>query len=329
ADRLPRRVALDLELDEVLGEQVAHDLHQQVRLLVQEGGGSGLLAGPRRGGLRLLLDDLPLRLQPADVPVELLLADALGGGADDHARVLGDDPLEDVLEPAPFVLGQLAGDTGRAAGGHVHEEPARQGDLGGQPRALVPDRVLRDLHEDLVAAGQRLLDLPGLAFEAGRVPVDLARVEHRVASAADVDERRLHGRQHVLDPAEVDVADDGPAALRGDEVLAEHAVLEHPDLRGATAFAHHHRALDGLTPGEELGLGQDRGAPAPCLAAIPAPLTLGLEPRRATDAADAVALVALVVLLAVADVDHRVGRVVLRLAVGVVAAAALAPTAAA
>jgi len=49
----------------------------------------------------------------------------------------------------------------------------------------------------------------GLAAETGGVPVDLAGVQHGVATAADVDERGLHARQYVLDLAQVHVADHG------------------------------------------------------------------------------------------------------------------------
>ena len=40
------------------------------------------------------------------------------------------------------------------------------------------------------------------------VVLHVAPVEHGVLRRADVDERRLHAGQHVLDPAEVDVAVD-------------------------------------------------------------------------------------------------------------------------
>ena len=40
------------------------------------------------------------------------------------------------------------------------------------------------------------------------VVLHVAAVEHSVLGRGDVDERRLHARQHVLHPAEVDVAVD-------------------------------------------------------------------------------------------------------------------------
>ena len=93
------------------------------------------------------------------------------------------------------------------APGHVHQIAAGQRHLRGQPRALVSDRVLADLDDDVVARLERLLDLAAGAAETRCLPVHFARVQHAVAAAADVDERRLHRGQHVLHDAEVDVAD--------------------------------------------------------------------------------------------------------------------------
>jgi len=72
-----------------------------------------------------------------------------------------------------------------------------------------------------------------LALEVDGLPVHFTGVEHGVAAAADVDERRLHARQHVLHAAEVDVADQGGLGLPGDVVLDEHAVLDRTRTRAA------------------------------------------------------------------------------------------------
>ena len=64
------------------------------------------------------------------------------------------------------------------------------------------------------------------------VVLDVAAVEHRVLGGPDVDEGRLHAREHVLDPPDVDVAVDLGHVVRGpaDVVLDEVAALEHGDL---------------------------------------------------------------------------------------------------
>ena len=94
--------------------------------------------------------------------------------------------------------------------------------------------------------------------------------------------------QHVLHPAEVDVADQRGLRLAGDVVLDEHLVLEHGDLGEVLALADHHHPVDGLAAGQELGLADDRGAAAAGLAALAAALLLGLEPGRALERGDLV-----------------------------------------
>src|SRR3954454_24378698 len=241
-----------------------------MRLAVEQRGGVA-------GGLGLLLDDLPLGLQPVDVAGELLLRGALRGGPDDDAGVLGNDLLEDVLEPLPLGVRQLAADPRHRATGHVDQEPAGQVDLLGQPGALVADRVLGDLHQHLVTGLQRLLDRALLAGQVGGVPVDLTGVQDGVTALADVDERRLHAGQHVLDAAEVDVPGEGGRLGLRDVVLDEDVVLEDGDLRALAALADDHLAVHRLAPGEELGLGKDGRAPASGVPAVPATLALGLQ----------------------------------------------------
>ena len=76
-DGVPRLVARDDELGEVLVEQIPDHLDGQVRLAVEQ------LRGRARG---LLRDVLPLRAEPRDVVGELLLRRTFRGGADDDAR---------------------------------------------------------------------------------------------------------------------------------------------------------------------------------------------------------------------------------------------------
>ena len=279
-DRVPGVLALDHELAEVLGEQVPDDLEGQVGLAVEQLRGAALGLG---------LDVLPARLEPLDVAGQLVLAGALGGGAHDDARGVGDDLLEERLEPVALGVGQLAGDAAGRAVGDVDQEPAGQRDLAGEPGALVAHRVLGDLDQDGLARGQHRLDLARLALlVAQRGPVDLTGVQHGVAAAADVDERGLHRRQDVLDPAEVDVADQRGLRLAGDVVLDEHLVLEHADLGQVVALADHHDPVDGLAAGQELRLADDRRAAASGLAALAAALLLGLEPGRPGERGDLV-----------------------------------------
>jgi len=198
-DHVPGVRALDDETVEVLVEQVTNDLDHQIGLRVEQIG--------RLAGFDLALDVFPPRSEGSDITGELVLGRPLRGSADDDADVLGQDLLEERLEPGALVLGKLAGDAAGLTIGHQHQESARQADLAGESGTLLSDRVLGDLDQDRLAGLERVLDLACLAI-AECCPVDLSGVENGVASGADVDERGLHAWQHVLHLAEVDVADD-------------------------------------------------------------------------------------------------------------------------
>ena len=223
------------------------------------------------------------RGEPLDVAGQLILGRALGGGADDDAGRLREHLLEDLLQARALGVGELARDAVHRAAGHVDEVAAGKRDLAREAGALVADRVLRDLDEHAVAGLERELDATRLVAGLDGIPVDLAGVQHGVAAATDVDERRLHARQHVLHAAEVDVADERGVLVAGDVVLDEHVVFEDGDLDAAVLRAHDHDAVDGLAAREELGLGHD-GAATAGLAAVAAALLLGLEAGGALDA---------------------------------------------
>ena len=136
--------------------------------------------------------------------------------------------------------------------GHHDDEAAREAHLLGEPRALVRDRVLRDLHDDRLAVAQHPLDARLLALLAALDVVgvvrDVAAVEHTVLGRADVDERGFHAGQHVLDAAEIDVAVDRRVLVgrRRDVVLDQLAAFEHADVGEAVvADVHDHEVPAG------------------------------------------------------------------------------------
>src|SRR5215472_11583395 len=269
-DEVPFTVAGNDQVAEVLVEDVPDHPQGQVRLAVEQLRGAGRL--------RLLLDGFPLGSEPGHVARQLVCRRALGRCPHDHARVLRHDLTEDLLETAALGVGQFAADAGHAGARHVNQVPAGQADLTGQPGALVPDRVFRNLDQDRLPRLERGLDPLGLALQAAGVEIDLAGVQDSVPALADVDECRLHRGQHVLHLAEVHVADVRLMARLVHVVLDQHPVLEHGDLGSVGALANHHGALHGLTPGQKLRFGDDRRAAAARVASLPAALPLGLEP---------------------------------------------------
>ena len=139
------------------------------------------------------------------------------------------EPLDDLLQARALGVVEPARDAEPLALRHEHEEAAGQRDLGREPRALRLHRVLDRLHHDLLAAGDQVGDLLAVPLALELRHDDLVDVEEAVLLEADLDERRLHPGQDVVDGAEVDVAGDR-AALGALEVdLGDAVVLEDRD----------------------------------------------------------------------------------------------------
>ena len=311
-DALVHLVALDDQLAEIVVEDVAHHADRDVRLALQQ---LRPLAVPEL--LALGVDALPLADQALQILDDRLLLGTFGRGADNHAHVLRRDLRDNALEARTLALAQLAAHAGHAAGRHEHQKTPGERDLRSQASALVADRILGDLHEHRIARFERQLDAARLPFEAGRVPVHLTGIQHAVAGLADVDERRLHARQHVLHTAEVDVADRGDLLDVGDVMLDEHVVLDDGDLRVMAAFAHHHETVHVLAAREEVLL--DQLALAAALAAVvAAALLLRLQSGGALDVGD------LVDVLLLARAAH--GHLIVTLLVGRAGAATATAT---
>jgi hypothetical protein len=93
----------------------------------------------------------------------------------------------------------------------VDQHAAGDRDLGRQARALGADRILDHLHGQHLAVEQDLLDRVGrhccchcaaIAAVVGTGFPDVGHVQEGGALQADVDEGRLHARQHPHDLAE-------------------------------------------------------------------------------------------------------------------------------
>ena len=226
-------------------EDVPHDAQDEVEILMNHGG--------RRGGLGLLLDAGPEAGEEADVVVDLSLGHSLAGRADDEpalGRALGFDD-----RPQPVALGRVldpARDADVARARHADEIAAGKRDVRSDAGPLGAHRLLGHLDEDLLALLDPFLDGPELRgggrYHLGGVhlsllgerggqlllPGDVRGVQEGGLVEADVDERRLHPRQHADDLPLVDVAGDAALAATLDVQLDERRVLEerYPCLPG-------------------------------------------------------------------------------------------------
>ena len=253
-DGIPRVLALNDHRGEVLVEDVTHGLNHQVGLLVEH------LRSQHLAGVSLLLNLFPLRTQTVNVVGQLLFRSTLRRGTNNHASTLGQLVLQNLLQASTLSVGQLAGNTGHRTTRHVHQEATGQGNLAGQAGALVTNRVLGDLHQNRIAGLQGILNLAGCTVQTGDIPVDLARVQHSVAAATNVNERSFHGRQNVLNLTQVHVANQGILLGLGHEVLSQHAVLKHTNLDAAVLLTNQHLTVHGLAASQELSLSHDVAA---------------------------------------------------------------------
>ena len=133
----------------------------------------------------------------------------------------------------------------------VDDEAAGQRDLRRQPRALRLHRVLDGLDEDLLAAGEEVLDAPAVALALQLGADDLVDVEEAVLLETDLDERRLHAGEDVVDDALVDVAGDRAPSGALEVHLGHAVVLEHGD-----------RLLGDVDGDEQLALRRGQRRPA-------------------------------------------------------------------
>ena len=193
---------------EVLGEDVAHDAHRQVRLLEDQ--------RRRRRRLDALLEDLVELEQVLQLALEIRSLGAVRRGPDDRAAATQIELLGLLAKPVALAVLQPAGHADALAGGRVDHVAPGDRQLHRQARALGLQGVLDDLDDDLLPRLEQLVDARPVAaaalglLDAGQH--DLVDVQEPVLVEPDVDERRLEAGEDIVDAAVVDVADDRAAA---------------------------------------------------------------------------------------------------------------------
>ena len=165
--------------------------------------------------------------QVGQLALEVLAPRAVRGGAHDRAPTLELQALDGAAQPLAFLVLEALGDADALAGRRVDHVAARDRQVHREPRALGLERVLDDLHDDLLTGLEDVADaLAALLPTAAARDVDpgqhdLVDVQEAVLLEADVDERRLETVEHVVDAPEVDVADDRAASAPLDVQLGD------------------------------------------------------------------------------------------------------------
>ena len=146
---------VDADRRVVVGQQIAQQLRDQARLLVD---------GDRRAALLAALPHVdPDLVEVIQVGEDVFLRSARRRGADDHAAaeaVLLAEFLDDAAQARALVAAvDLARDADVIDGRHEDQEAAGQRDVTGQARALRAERLLRHLDDDVLPFLQQLFDL--------------------------------------------------------------------------------------------------------------------------------------------------------------------------
>ncbi|CAI2018248.1 Uncharacterised protein [Serratia ficaria] len=175
----------------------------------------------------------PQALEEGGVLRQLFFADAFRRGADDEpaqfVAVSGDGVLQALA--LGFAFNALRYPDVRRAR-HKHQVTRRQGDVGGQARALGAERILHHLHHQVlplahqfgdVAHVEVLLLIAGHAFGMRH---DVGGMQEGGLVQADIDERRLHARQDAADAPLVYIADDAAFGFAFDMDLLQDAAVD-------------------------------------------------------------------------------------------------------
>jgi hypothetical protein len=166
----------------------------------------------------------------------------VGRGADDRAAAAQVQALHLGAQPRALGVVEPARHADALARRRVDHVAPGDGQLHREPRALGLERVLDDLHDDLLPRAEQVGDArPGLLAATALHLLDarqddLVDVQEAVLLEAEVDERGLEAGQDVVDLALVDVADDGTAAAALEVDLGDAVAGREPALLAAAAL---------------------------------------------------------------------------------------------
>jgi len=227
---------IDANALRMLADQVAQHTLQQIEVLVQK--------RERRQAQRSILDARPGLAQISDVVGQLGVGGVFAIGAQDEAApaargLVAHQGLQARAQRLAFAHGYFLRDADMLVLRQKHQQPPGHADLGGEARALAANRVLDDLHHQRLALEHLLFNRHlrlALARQRTGVAVrvalpDIGHMQKRRALQPNVDERRLHARQHARHLAEVDVADQAALERALDVQLLHGAVLDHGHAR--------------------------------------------------------------------------------------------------
>ena len=181
-------------------------------------------------GLSAAFPDAPPQPgQKGHVLEQRLLADSLRRRAGNEAAIAFmalDIALQDLAQTTALLLAlDFLRHPGVRQRRHADQIARGDGDIGGQTRTLAAERILDHLHHQPVALMDQFVDLITTQF-ALRTD-DIGGMQEGGPLQTDVNEGRLHPRQHPAYPAFVDIAHQSATLGAFDDDLLHHAVFDH------------------------------------------------------------------------------------------------------
>src|SRR5262249_3198297 len=173
--------AVDPDGGEIVADVVAKDAFDEIQVAVQD---------RRRFALVVLfLNFIPGLAEKLDVGADFVVRCTACGRSNDEAAGESATRFADQAAEARAVFraGNFARDANVVDGRHVNEEAARQSDVAGDARALLTERLLRNLHDDFLARLQHFRNELRTARRAAVSAETLAAVMSVAMAAAAIE----------------------------------------------------------------------------------------------------------------------------------------------
>ena len=214
-----------------LAHQIAQHTLQKGQVLVEDRGG--------RQAQRCLFDARPGLAQVSDVVEQLFVAGVFGIGAQNEAASGRPHQSLHPLAQRIALLGRyFLRYTNVVVLRQKHQMAARNADLRRQAGSLGAHRVLDDLHHDgaalehlLFNGHQRLARAGGCGLAFGVLLPDIGHMQKSRFVQANVDEGRLHARQHSGHFAQEHIAHQAALERALDMQLLHSTQFDHRDPR--------------------------------------------------------------------------------------------------
>ena len=239
---------VDIHVVGVVAEVFAHSLFDGIRFFVDAGFG--------RLVFEVVLRLFPLAFEFAHLLVDFEFGFVQAVGTNDVAHVATLEAADHLLEFA--ALGRVAftlGDTNEVGARHAHEETTRKAQVSGQTGTLGADRFLDHLNHDFLAFLQNFVNRDFLGRTALVIVVAIFATEKFVSVhgvflmqkaclfKANINERSLECRKHLLDHALVNIAQNSIRRNAFDDKFNEFAVFHDGDALFVRRFANQNSTL--------------------------------------------------------------------------------------